>query len=274
MFSSVLRHFIVKVSQESPHMTPISVNYPPSHRHASGIKKTLFLKSSLMHFASFFISSLQRRPHGCVVYQLASKCVFNVHVLEIRQLSLAKFPKTFKSMKPNHNRRRRLVTKTWKKTKRFDCCCFFFLNLPRTIRLPPEEHDQSGGQSKKPNLESRKDRERRKKPFYPSGHISGGEDLARRSHSLRHRRKFHRYVTPPRPRGESVEPVVCKNVCSQVLRGPCSSRPCATGRNRPASPSSRRRTRRATSCSPTDPAGEPLHSPRRVGVRSPLTLSR
>lgn len=51
-------------------------------------------------------------------------------------------------------------------------------------------------------------------------------------------------------------------VCFQVLRGRCSSRPCVTGRNRHVCLSSRRQTRKATSYSPTDPAGEPCHSPR------------
>lgn len=51
-------------------------------------------------------------------------------------------------------------------------------------------------------------------------------------------------------------------VCFQVLRGRCSSRPCVTGRNRHVCLSSRRQTRKATSYLPTDPAGEPCHSPR------------
>lgn len=50
-------------------------------------------------------------------------------------------------------------------------------------------------------------------------------------------------------------------MCLQVLRGRCSSRPCVTGRNRRVCLSSKRQTRKATSCLPTDPAGERRHSP-------------
>lgn len=82
--------------------------------------------------------------------------------------------------------------------------------IPCTIRLPPEEHNQSSSQSKKSNWESRKGWECRKKPLYPSGHVSSGEDMARRRHSLRYRRKLHWYV--PGKRGwkdAGVERDVC-----------------------------------------------------------------
>lgn len=67
--------------------------------------------------------------------------------------------------------------------------------IPCTIRLPPEELNQSSSQSKKPNWESWKDWECRKKPLYPSGHVPSGADMARRRHSLHYRRKLHWYVT-------------------------------------------------------------------------------
>lgn len=79
-----------------------------------------------------------------------------------------------------------------------------------TIRLPPEEHNQSSSQSKKPNWKSWKDWECRKKPLYPSGHVSSGEDMAWRRHSLHYRRKLHWYVTGKRGWKEAgVERDVC-----------------------------------------------------------------
>lgn len=88
--------------------------------------------------------------------------------------------------------------------------------------------------------------------------------MAWRSHSLRHRRKLHRSATSPglllstihtNTPSKSKTYVVC--VCVfQVVRGPCSSKPCVTGRNRRVLLSLRRQMRRVTLFSPTDLAGK------------------